>query len=280
MSELVFKPLVPAEGMGVLHLFYSINRSQWDDLVEETQKVRLHLLNDLVEQAKGWPDVQIITLAMIAKADIGFMVLAKDIQVLHSLEKRISRALGSEVFHLVYSFFSLTEKSEYTTSEEEYTAQIIAEDKLEPGSPEFELKMTTFRERIKHYTQDRMYPKLPAWEFFCFYPMSKRRDPEQNWYATAFELRKNMMKGHATVGRRYAGKVMQLVAGCTGLDDWEWGVSLFAHDPTDIKAIVYEMRFDPVTAHYADFGSFYSGLPMTLPQIFERLGLAEGQERA
>ena len=98
------------------------------------------------------------------------------------------------------------------------------------------------------YKKDKLYPNLPVWEVFCFYPMNKRRGAGgQNWYALPFEERKKLMAGHARVGRTYHGKILQLITGATGLDDWEWGVTLFAHDTFDIKAIVYEMRFDPVT---------------------------------
>jgi chlorite dismutase len=111
-------------------------------------------------------------------------------------------------------------------------------------------------------------------EYFCFYPMSKRRDPGQNWYALDHEKRRELMGGHMRVGRTYSGRVRQLVTGSTGLDDWEWGVSLFAHNPYDIKAIVYEMRFDPASHSYAEFGPFYNGLPLPMKDIYRRVLLA------
>jgi chlorite dismutase len=101
--------------------------------------------------------------------------------------------------------------------------------------------------------------------------MSKRRAVEQNWYALDFKARRELMTGHMRVGRTYSGRVRQLITGSTGLDNWEWGVSLFAHNPVDIKAIVYEMRFDPASHTYADFGPFYNGLPLPLPEIFKRV---------
>ena len=94
----------------------------------------------------------------------------------------------------------------------------------------------------------------------CFYPMSKRRGGDDNWYALDFEERKALMAGHARVGRTYAGRVLQLITGSTGLDDWEWGVTLLADDPAALKEIVYEMRFDEVSARYAEFGPFFTGL--------------------
>jgi chlorite dismutase len=103
--------------------------------------------------------------------------------------------------------------------------------------------------------------------------MSKRRREQRNWYALPYEERRNLMKGHAAVGRKFAGKVKQLITGSTGLDDAEWGVTLFARDTFQIKAIVYQMRFDPVSAEYADFGEFYIGIQLPLDELFRRLQL-------
>ena len=101
---------------------------------------------------------------------------------------------------------------------------------------------------MAHYQEQRIHPKLPLKRTICFYPMSKRRDADANWYALPFDERKRLMGGHARVGRTYAGRVLQLITGSTGLDDWEWGVTLLADDPVVLKDIVYEMRFDPVSA--------------------------------
>jgi len=133
--------------------------------------------------------------------------------------------------------------------------------------------MNSFRERIKHYRQERVYPTLPDWPVVCFYNMSKRRGEHRNWYALPYDERRQLMKGHAAVGREFAGKVKQLITGSTGLDDAEWGVTLFARDTFQIKAIVYKMRFDPVSAEYADFGEFYIGIQLPLDELFRRLHL-------
>ncbi|MDQ3115786.1 MAG: chlorite dismutase family protein, partial [Verrucomicrobiota bacterium] len=107
----------------------------------------------------------------------------------------------------------------------------------------------------------------------CFYNMTKRRGEQRNWYSLPYEERRTLMGGHARVGRQYAGKVKQLITGSTGLDDAEWGVTLFAHDTFQIKAIVYQMRFDEVSAAYADFGEFYIGIQLPLDELFRRLQL-------
>jgi chlorite dismutase len=168
----------------------------------------------------------------------------------------------------------MTERSEYTTSDTEYAASLETEEKLAPGSPEFEEKMTAFRTRMTKYLKDRLEPNLPDWPVVCFYPMSKRRGSDgQNWYALEFDARKKLMAGHARVGRTYSGRVLQLITGSTGLDDMEWGVTLFAKTTSEVKAIVYEMRFDEVSAQYAEFGEFFIGLQMPLNALFARLAL-------
>ena len=118
-----------------------------------------------------------------------------------------------------------------------------------------------------------MHPQLPLKQSICFYPMSKRRAGDANWYSLPFDERKRLMAGHARVGRTYAGRVLQLITGSTGLDDWEWGVTLLADDPVALKEIVYEMRFDPVSAEYAEFGPFVTGLLAEPADALRRVGL-------
>jgi chlorite dismutase len=221
--------------------------------------------------ARQQPETQVVTLAMFARADIGFMILTPDLHNLNALEKNITASLGPDVLVPEFTYLSMTEKSEYTQKDEDYALEIEKTEGIARGSAESEAKLITFRERIQHYTHDRLYPVLPDWEYFCFYPMSKRREPAQNWYALDFQKRRELMGGHMRVGRTYAGRVRQLVTGSTGLDDWEWGVTLFAHNPSDIKAIVYEMRFDEVTHTYGEFGPFYNGLPLPLKEIYRRV---------
>jgi chlorite dismutase len=103
--------------------------------------------------------------------------------------------------------------------------------------------------------------------------MSKRREPGGNWYELSFDERKQLMAGHARVGRRYAGRILQLITGSVGLDDWEWGVTLLADDPVAVKEIVYEMRFDDVSARYADFGTFVTGLLLDPAEALRRVGV-------
>ncbi len=265
-------PLVPHEGWHVLHLFYRVEHAAWQELPRENQLSARTQFASLVQEVRSADTVQLITMSMVSpKADLGFMLVGPDLQLLNAFEKRLTLSLGADILTPVYSYYSLTESSEYTTSGEEYGAEIAPDKK--PGTAEYEAAMQEFRDRIAKYTRHRLYPALPDWPVLCFYPMSKKREQGQNWYALPFETRRQLMKGHAAVGRRWSGKILQLITGSTGLDDHEWGVTLFAKNVSDVKGIIYEMRFDPVSADYADFGDFFIGLQMPVLQLFSRLQL-------
>jgi peroxiredoxin len=265
------QPVAPAEGLGALHLFYRVDLAEWRAQPEARRAEALADLESLVETARAQAQTTVVTASMLARADLGFMILAPDLQELNALEKKITASLGPRVLVPAFTYLSLTERSEYTQKEEDYALELEEQEKIPRRSYESEKRLAQFRERIELYRHERLYPNLPPWEYFCFYPMSKRRAVGQNWYALDYEARRKLMGGHMRVGRTFAGRVRQLVTGSTGTADWEWGVSLFAHDPADIKAIVYEMRFDEVTHTYGEFGPFFNGLPLPLRDIYARL---------
>jgi len=197
-----------------------------------------------VKSAEG-ADHQVVTFSVFGhKADLGFLALGPDWVVLRRFQAAI-QAAGLDVVH---SYVSLTEVSEYAK-----------------GMPEDLLRT-------------RLNPVLPpaGKRAFCFYPMSKRRGEGHNWYAMPFEERKELMLGHGKVGRTFAGRVVQLITGSTGLDDYEWGVSLFAVAPDDLKDVVYTMRFDEASAHFAEFGPFFAGIVDPVEEVLAQVGLALG----
>ncbi|BCX50305.1 heme-dependent peroxidase YwfI [Haloferula helveola] len=267
--------LVPREGWHVMHLFYQIDHAQWSLLDKEEQRAAKTKLAELVQEIRSTPDTHLLTFSIATpKADIGFMLLTPDLQVANAYEKQLTLSLGPEILSPVYSYLSQTERSEYTTTSEQYAEETLKGEKgLSEDSPEFAAAMKEFDERMEHYLQHRLYPVLPDWPVVCFYPMSKRRQGNDNWYSLSFEERKRLMGGHARVGRTYAGRILQLITGSTGLDEYEWGVTLLAKDTIEIKAIVYEMRFDEVSARYADFGDFYIGMQLPLDELFRRVCL-------
>ena len=186
---------------------------------------------------------QVVPVSIVGhKADLGFVALGPDLWRL----RRFQTAVTAAGLDLVDSYVSLTEVSEYAE-----------------GMPE---------ER----KQARLYPRLPpeGKPAFCFYPMSKRRGQEDNWYELPYDARERLMLGHGGVGRTFAGRVLQLVTGSTGIDDYEWGVTLFALHPDDLKQCVYTMRFDEASARYAEFGPFVTGAVGTLDEVLAAVGVA------
>jgi hydrogen peroxide-dependent heme synthase len=191
-------------------------------------------------------EVQVVPFAVLGhKADIGFMALAADLRRLRRFQSDVQRA----GLTIAFSYVSLTEVSEYAE-----------------GLPD-EIK------------QKRLYPVLPpdGMSAFCFYPMSKRRGDVEgsNWFSLPFEERKALMLGHGAVGRSFAGRIVQLITGSTGIDDWEWGVTLFGSRPDDLKDCVYTMRFDEGSARFAEFGPFFAGLVAPVEEILAELSSDE-----
>ncbi|MES2474385.1 MAG: hydrogen peroxide-dependent heme synthase [Verrucomicrobiota bacterium] len=275
MSNQEVTPLVPREGWHVMHLFYHVDHAQWSLYSDDEKRQAKTRLTELVQEIRSTPDTHLLIFSIATpKADLGFMLLTPDLQVANIFEKQLSLSLGPEILSPTYSYLSQTESSEYTTTREEYAAEtLVAEEGLTEGSTEFEEKLKAFDERMAHYLKHRLYPVLPDWPVICFYPMSKRRNGGDNWYALDHQARKKLMAGHARVGRTYSGRILQLITGSTGLDEYEWGVTLLAKDTIDVKAIVYEMRFDEVTARYGEFGDFLIGMQLPLDVLFRRLCL-------
>jgi chlorite dismutase len=160
-----------------------------------------------------------------------------------------------------------------TTTPEQYRDQMA--EKGVTGD-DLERRVAEFAERMETYTRDKLYPQMPEWELACFYPMSHRREGDDNWYSLDFDERRRLMGEHGRSGRAYTGRVLQLVSGSTGLDEWEWGVTLFTHDIADIKDIVYTMRYDEASARFAEFGDFVIGMRRTPEDLVAELGLEAG----
>jgi chlorite dismutase len=193
-----------------------------------------------VKTIEAEEDYQAVTFAVLGhKADVGVMALGPDLWRLRALQS----ALQGAGLELVDSYVSLTEVSEY--------AQQMSDGMKRP----------------------RLYPNLPpeGKRAICFYPMSKRRNVGQNWFALPYEERERLMHEHGATGRSFSGRVIQLVTGSTGIDDWEWGVTLFAEHPDDLKEVVYKMRYDEASAVYAEFGTFITGMIAAVDEVLDSL---------
>ena len=247
----------------MLHLYYRVDRAR----AEHDPAAAKHVVDAVgALEADGH---QALCLAMLGhKADLGVIALGPDLARL----QRFQHELLATPLEPVYSYVSLTELSEYGATEDDERARLASEEGL--AGAELEERLAAWRERIEHYRENRVHPRLPMKHTCCFYPMSKRRVPDANWYELSFDARKELMAGHGRAGRTYAGRVLQLITGSTGIDDWEWGVTLLADDPAALKDIVYEMRFDPVSARYAEFGPFFTGLVLPPQDACARVGLA------
>jgi hydrogen peroxide-dependent heme synthase len=257
------EPVTPSIGWGVLHLFYRVDR----DRVEQDPGGAKRIVDAVASlEADGHHATMFVVLGH--KADLGVMAYGPDLARLHAFQQELLAApLNPD-----YSYVSLTELSEYSATEADEEARLRNEEQL-TDLVEIEARLAVWRERIEHYRENRIHPQLPRRKVIGFYPMSKRRSGDDNWYRLPFEARKELMAGHARIGRTYAGRVLQLITGSVGLDDWEWGVTLLADDPVVLKEIVNEMRFDDVSARYGEFGPFFTGLVLDPAEALERVGL-------
>ena len=252
----------PSIGWGVLHLFYRVDRER---LAREPNAAKRVL--DAIAALEASGHQALVFTVLGHKADLGVMALGPDLARLQAFQHELTSA----PLDPVWSYVSLTEKSEYTSTADDERARLEAEG---VSGAELDEKVAAFAERMEHYIDARLHPQLPRRAVLGFYPMSKRRDAGANWYELPFAERKRLMGGHARVGRTYAGRVLQLITGSTGLDDWEWGVTLLADDPVVLKEIVNEMRFDEASARYAEFGPFFTGLVLDPADALARVGLA------
>ena len=262
-------PVIPSEGWGVLHLFFHLRRDLLEDSTEAAKDFARRL-----QAFNARDDYQVLGFSVLGqKADLGLMALGPDLAELDLLSTELAASpLGAGLLPAA-SYVSMTELSEYTSSAEDEARRLVDEEGMADGSPEHSAAVEAFRSRMADYAEHRLHPKLPAKRVISFYPMSKRRSGDDNWYALPFADRKRLMGGHARVGRTYRGRVLQLITGSVGLDDWEWGVTLLADDPKALKDIVYEMRFDEVSARYGEFGPFVTGLVLDGDELMSHLGL-------
>jgi hydrogen peroxide-dependent heme synthase len=255
------------KGIHVLHLFYRVDRTRWSPNDSQSK------LEALLARNSAASNPRILSYANIGgKADLVFMLFAAELGQLGQMHRDLEACFPAGTLQTVYSFFSITELPDYVTSEEDMKQSLIAE-KLEPGAETFETRLKALKERHAQYEHFRLYPEMQDWEVMAFYPMSKRRAGNDNWYSLEFAKRKELMAGHARVGRKYGGRISQLITGATGLDDWEWGVTLIAHQVDALKEIVYEMRFDEVSARYGEFGPFYVNMRMQPADLWQHLHL-------
>ncbi len=260
-------------GIHAIHLFYRIDRLRWS-LLPSGESIRAcERLETLCTANTNPSHPSLRTYTTVGgKSDLAFFILAADLAQAGQIHRDLEACFPPGTLVPVFNYLSVTELTEYMPTEED-NQRVVAEEKLQPGSEAHEKRLNELRERMRQYEHYRLYPELPDWEVMAFYPMSKRRAGNDNWYSLDFDSRKKLMGGHARVGRKFAGRVSQLITGSTGLDDWEWGVTLMAHQVDALKEIVYEMRFDEVSARYGEFGPFYINLRLNPADLWIHLKL-------
>jgi len=226
------------DGWYILHDFRKMDWAAWRELSEDERKAaidELFTFLDEWEKIKSNREGEFTLYTIVGqKADFVMMHLRPTMQELNDIENAFNKSLFAQYTIPTYSYVSVTELGNY-----------LPDKDVDPETDPF--------------IQSRLKPELPDWNHICFYPMDKRRDEGQNWYMLPMKERQRLMHSHGMIGRKYAGKVKQIIGGSIGFDDWEWCVTLFAHDVLQFKKIVTEMRFDEVSAKYAEFGSFFVG---------------------
>jgi len=240
------------EGWFALHDFRTIDWPAWKQAGPDERRRAEDELRRMLEQWTAVEEAKAGSTAVYAivgqKADILFMHLRETLDELQELETAFNKSSFAEFTQPAYSYVSVVELSNYTA---------------QPGTDPMQNPEIVAR----------LKPILPKTRHICFYPMNKRRQGSDNWYMLPIDERREMMRSHGMTGRKYAGKVRQIITGSVGFDLWEWGVTLFADDPIQFKKLVYEMRFDEVSARFGEFGDFYVGNLLTSDKLGELLNV-------
>lgn len=261
MSNPAPLPAVPLtiEGSWVLHQLLRFDQTAWNNMAT-LQKRRM--LQELVFKIKDWEANEAFPSAIFTmfghKADLMIVHFRQDAAELHLAELQLSRLSIGAILKQVHSYFSVVELGLYESTTKTYRA--LLDRGLAPHTEEWNAEIKATLDRQRDAMAPRIYPTFPDRKYICFYPMDRQRGEKENWYLEPIEERQRMMHDHGLIGRRYADEVRQIISGSIGLDDWEWAVDLFADDPLVFKRLIYEMRFDEVSAKYAKFGQFFVGV--------------------
>lgn len=249
--------LNPREGWHCSHLYYRFDRAALKAVggaeLAEGRNQFAAALDPAGPQAPARLQTSIVS---GHKADFGLMLLDADPLVIDSVHQRLMACPLGVALVPTYSFVSLTEVSEYVPTVEQYGKRLVEEGE-DPAGPGYAAKLKAYESRESMMRKQRLTPELPPWPATCFYPMNKKRKVGENWFLLDFDARSKLMAEHGRTGMTFGGKVTQLITVGLGLDDWEWGVTLWARNPEFLKDIVYRMRFDEASARYAEFGPFY-----------------------
>jgi hydrogen peroxide-dependent heme synthase len=257
-GELHAVPLT-LEGASVLHQMFRFRWSDWRKLKSSAQREILREAGGALEKMEHHVSGQSALFSMFGhKADLMLVHFRKSFDHLKHAELDIAGLKLGDFLDQSTSYLSVVELGLYESSVKLYRS--LREKGVEPHSAEWNAAVEDTVKRQTEAMRPRLFPDIPASRYICFYPMDRKRGEDKNWYSLPIAERQRQMEEHGLVGRRYAGTVKQIITGSIGFDDWEWGVDLFADDPLIFKKLIYEMRFDEVSAVYALFGTFFVGV--------------------
>jgi len=254
-------PAVPltTEGYSVLHQMLRFRRPAWRALPDAEKSAIAKEASDALSAMEKHSPGQSALFSLIGhKGDLMLIHFRESFADLNRAELQLASLRLSDYLEPTTSYLSIIELGLYESTVKIYKE--LTDQGIEPHSDQWKAEIACKLERHKEAMRPRLYPEMPPHRYACFYPMDRRRGEDKNWYMLPIEERARQMNEHGLVGRRYAGEVKQIITGSIGFDDWEWGVDLFADDPLVFKKLIYEMRFDQVSAVYALFGQFYVGV--------------------
>ena len=261
-------PPVPLtiEGSSVLHQIMRFRWSDWRKLSDSERKQIVDEAAPVFEKMEKATTHQSALFSVLGhKGDLMFVHFRHSFDELNHVELQMARLRLWDYLEPQSSYLSVVELGLYDSSVKTYDA-LIARG-IEPNTDEWSKEIQQTLDRQKEAMRPRLYPEMPAARYLCFYPMDRKRGEAKNWYTLPIEERQRQMHEHGMIGRRYAGEVRQIITGSIGFDDWEWGVDLFADDPLVFKKLIYEMRFDEVSAVYAAFGTFVVGVRVPAAEL-------------
>jgi chlorite dismutase len=262
-------PAVPltVDGASVLHQMMRVRWNAWRAVSDAERRAILEEAAAGVGAMERPDDGRQSALFSLLghKGDLLLVHFRRNFEELNEAERAVARLRLSDYLEPVHSYLSIVELGLYESTSKTYA--LLAEKGIEPHSEEWNREIESVLARQRAAMAPRLWPEIPPAKYICFYPMDRRRGEQANWYTVPMPERQRMMHEHGMVGRRYAGEVRQIISGSIGFDDWEWGVDLFAEDPAVFKKLIYEMRFDEVSAVYALFGSFFVGLRVKASEL-------------
>jgi len=252
------------EGSSVLHSMYRIRWSALRALPAERRKEIVSQAQRCLQDAEATGQSAVFSM-FGHKADLMIIHFRPSFEELKSAELAVDSLALREYLEHSHSYLSMVELGLYESSLKLY--QQLTEKGVGHNSPEWAEAVEETMNRQREAMKVRLYPKIPSSRYVCFYPMDRRRGEHKNWYSLPIENRQKQMDVHGTKGRRWAAKVLQIISGSIGFDDWEWAVDLFSNEPVHFKKLIYEMRFDEVSAEYSNFGIFMVGVRTALKDL-------------